>query len=98
MLEHVTWETHVAGLGTVKATSALPFDIGVYLVVLGLSLMMFEAFGEETEEELQEVEPAVEPADHPFDEFREPEPLPDFTSFRWRERIARNRDGREDDR
>ena len=30
----------------IKTTSALPFDIGVYLVVVGLVLMMFEAFGE----------------------------------------------------
>jgi multicomponent Na+:H+ antiporter subunit A len=33
-------------LGKVKSTSALVFDIGVYLVVAGLVLMMFEAFGE----------------------------------------------------
>jgi hypothetical protein len=30
-----------------KTTSALPFDIGVYLVVVGLVLMMFEAFGDD---------------------------------------------------
>jgi hypothetical protein len=34
----------------VKTTSALPFDIGVYLVVLGLILMMFEAFGDDEAE------------------------------------------------
>jgi multicomponent Na+:H+ antiporter subunit A len=40
----VEWSAPI--LGKVKATSALVFDIGVYLVVAGLVLMMFEAFGE----------------------------------------------------
>ena len=35
-------------LGTIKATSALPFDIGVFLVVVGLVLMAYEAFGDDT--------------------------------------------------
>ena len=30
-----------------KVTSALPFDCGVDLVVIGLCLMAFEAFGDE---------------------------------------------------
>lgn len=34
-------------LGTVKITSALAFDIGVYIVVVGLVAMVLEAFGEE---------------------------------------------------
>ena len=34
-------------LGTVKVTSGIVFDLGVYLAVLGLALMMFESFGEE---------------------------------------------------
>ena len=34
-------------LGDVKVTSATVFDLGVYLVVLGLALMMFESFGDE---------------------------------------------------
>ena len=34
-------------LGHVKATSALVFDIGVYLVVVGLVLMVFESFGDD---------------------------------------------------
>ena len=34
-------------LGSVKVTSALVFDIGVYLAVLGLALMMFESFGDD---------------------------------------------------
>ncbi len=53
LLEHAAFEVEIAILGTVKATSALPFDIGVYLVVLGLILMMFEAFGDD--EALDEV-------------------------------------------
>lgn len=48
VLEHAAFETTLPVLGSVKATSALPFDIGVYLVVLGLVLMMFEAFGDDT--------------------------------------------------
>jgi multicomponent Na+:H+ antiporter subunit A len=50
LLEHAAWEAEIAILGTVKTTSALPFDIGVYLVVLGLILMMFEAFGDDEAE------------------------------------------------
>ena len=34
-------------LGEIKATSATAFDIGVYLVVIGVVLMAFEAFGDE---------------------------------------------------
>ena len=30
-----------------KVTSALVFDIGVYLVVIGLAMMVFESFGDE---------------------------------------------------
>lgn len=49
LLEHAAWQADLPLLGAVKATSALPFDIGVYLVVLGLILMMFEAFGDDGE-------------------------------------------------
>ena len=34
-------------LGDVNVTTALVFDIGVYLVVVGLVLMVFEAFGDD---------------------------------------------------
>ena len=34
-------------LGTVKVTSALFFDIGVYLAVIGLAMMVFESFGDD---------------------------------------------------
>ncbi|HPU39033.1 MAG TPA: MnhB domain-containing protein [Microthrixaceae bacterium] len=33
-------------LGTISLSSALVFDIGVYLCVVGLVLMVFEAFGD----------------------------------------------------
>ena len=47
ILEHAVWEADLPLLGTVKTTSALPFDIGVFLVVVGLALMAYEAFGDE---------------------------------------------------
>jgi multisubunit Na+/H+ antiporter MnhB subunit len=34
-------------LGPISTTSVLAFDTGVYLVVVGLALMLFEAFGDE---------------------------------------------------
>ena len=34
-------------MGTVYASTTLVFDIGVYLVVVGLIFMIFEAFGED---------------------------------------------------
>ncbi|MEX2626696.1 MAG: MnhB domain-containing protein, partial [Ilumatobacteraceae bacterium] len=40
VLEHAGFVWDAPFLGVVKATSALPFDIGVYLVVVGLVLMM----------------------------------------------------------
>jgi multisubunit Na+/H+ antiporter MnhB subunit len=45
-------------LGTVKVTSALPFDVGVYLLVVGLVLMVFEAFGDEPAPEQARVPPS----------------------------------------
>jgi multicomponent Na+:H+ antiporter subunit A len=46
VLESGIVEWTVPVLGKLKTTSALVFDTGVYLVVAGLVLMMFEAFGE----------------------------------------------------
>jgi multicomponent Na+:H+ antiporter subunit A len=46
-LEHAVVETDLPVLGHLKVTSALAFDIGVYLLVLGLVLMIFESFGDE---------------------------------------------------
>ena len=45
-------------LGTFKATSALPFDIGVYLVVVGLGLALLRSLGSAADRELH---PADEP-------------------------------------
>lgn len=42
-----TWD--VAVIGKLKTTTALFFDIGVYAVVVGMTLMMFEAFGDDRE-------------------------------------------------
>ena len=36
-------------LGVIKATSALPFDVGVYLVVVGLVLLLLRTLGAEAE-------------------------------------------------
>ena len=41
----VTW--HLPLIGEVTVTSPLVFDVGVYLLVVGLVLMVFEAFGDE---------------------------------------------------
>lgn len=38
-------------LGTLKATTALPFDIGVYAVVVGLGLAVVRSLGAEAEAE-----------------------------------------------
>lgn len=52
-LESAKFETDLPLLGHIKVTSALPFDIGVYLLVVGLVLMVFESFGDDP----QRVEP-----------------------------------------
>ena len=46
-LEHATWEADLPLLGHLKVSTALVFDIGVYLLVVGLVLMVFEAFGDD---------------------------------------------------
>jgi multicomponent Na+:H+ antiporter subunit A len=40
-----SWQ--IAGLGQVALSSALAFDAGVYLAVIGMVLMVFEAFGDD---------------------------------------------------
>jgi len=50
VLEHVLWSFELPLLGKVKTTSALPFDIGVYFVVIGLVLMAYEAFGDDPDD------------------------------------------------
>jgi multisubunit Na+/H+ antiporter MnhB subunit len=47
ILEHGDATFHLPVFDKVKVTSALPFDIGVALVVIGLILMAFVAFGED---------------------------------------------------
>ncbi len=47
ILEHGVREFDLPLFHHVKVTSALPFDLGVALVVIGLVLMAFEAFGDE---------------------------------------------------
>lgn len=47
VLEAAKLEADLPLLGSVKATSSLPFDVGVYLLVIGLVLMVFEAFGDD---------------------------------------------------
>ena len=45
-LESTKWEMDLPIVGLVKATSALPFDIGVFIVVVGLATAMLSALGE----------------------------------------------------
>ncbi|WP_420452430.1 MnhB domain-containing protein [Ilumatobacter sp.] len=72
VLEHATAEFSLPLIGDVKVTSALPFDVGVYLIVVGLVLMIFEAFGDDLENELEMVEPPAAPATSLGDDFRPP--------------------------
>lgn len=44
-------ETGVGVLGTLKATTALPFDIGVYLVVVGITLAVVRSLGRDADTE-----------------------------------------------
>lgn len=50
-LETAKFEVDLPLLGTVKTTSALVFDIGVFLVVLGLVVALIGALGDESEGE-----------------------------------------------
>ena len=49
-------QVEVPVLGTLKATSALPFDIGVYLVVVGLGLALLRSLGPAADRELHPVD------------------------------------------
>ena len=49
LLRAQAWELHPPLLGTVRLASTTVFDVGVYLVVVGLALMMFESFGDNIE-------------------------------------------------
>jgi multicomponent Na+:H+ antiporter subunit A len=46
-LEANVADVHLPVFGDVHLSSTLAFDAGVYLVVVGLVLMIFEAFGDE---------------------------------------------------
>ncbi len=48
-LESAYFEIDLVVLGTLKASSALPFDIGVFAVVVGLVAALVTAFGAEAE-------------------------------------------------
>jgi len=50
VLESLKWDLDVPVFGHVAMSSVLAFDVGVYLVVVGLTLMVFEAFGDEYEQ------------------------------------------------
>jgi multisubunit Na+/H+ antiporter MnhB subunit len=46
-LDAAKWDLDVVVFGHLKISSVLAFDFGVYLVVVGLVLMVFEAFGDD---------------------------------------------------
>lgn len=47
LLEHHAWEFELAVVGKVKATSALVFDTGVLLVVIGVVVLVLDVLGSE---------------------------------------------------
>jgi multicomponent Na+:H+ antiporter subunit A len=49
-LDQRAFEWNLAVLGEVKVTTALAFDTGVYLIVIGLVLMIFEGLGDESDD------------------------------------------------
>jgi multisubunit Na+/H+ antiporter MnhB subunit len=49
LLDAGKWELDVPIFGHVSISTVLAFDLGVYLVVVGLVLMVFEAFGDDYE-------------------------------------------------
>lgn len=51
ILDAAKWEIDLPVFDHVALSSVLAFDAGVYLVVVGLTMMMFEAFGDEYEGE-----------------------------------------------
>lgn len=91
ILEHGTFESDPPLLGEVKTTSALPFDVGVYFVVVGLVLMIFEAFGDDRDDELDMVEAPSAPATSIREEYR---PLSQHSLARlWLDDDIRHEDG-----
>ena len=70
VLEHGVLKLHPPLLGEVKVTSALAFDVGVYFVVIGLVLMIFEAFGDDRDEEMDMIEAPTAPASTVREEYQ----------------------------
>jgi multicomponent Na+:H+ antiporter subunit A len=58
VLSSAAWSIDAPVLGTIKTTSALVFDAGVYAAVVGLVFMIFEAFGEDPVTEPTDDQPA----------------------------------------
>ena len=57
LLEHHTWKVELGPLGTAKTTSALVFDTGIYLIVVGVIATLVATLVSEsdTEDEAPEV-------------------------------------------
>lgn len=64
LLDATKWQFDLPVFGKVALSSVLFFDIGVYLAVIGLVLMVFEAFGDDTSDpELTRAAAAVSTTD-----------------------------------
>jgi multicomponent Na+:H+ antiporter subunit A len=50
LLDVTSWSLHPPLFGAPKVSTALLFDTGVYVAVIGMVLMVFEAFGDEPDE------------------------------------------------
>ena len=59
VLETGSFTADLPVLGSIKVTSALVFDIGVYLAVIGLAMMVFESFGDDTRSRLRRRSPSA---------------------------------------
>ena len=57
-LDQTAWSLHPPALGGIKVTTATFFDTGVFLIVIGLVLMIFEGLGDD---------PTDAPVDAPVD-------------------------------
>lgn len=50
-LDHGLWSVELPIFGKVKVTGALPFDTGVYLIVVGMVTTVFDAIGPDVDRE-----------------------------------------------
>ncbi len=50
-LESTSWEIDLPVLGLLKATTALPFDLGVFVVVVGLTAALLMSLGDDGDSE-----------------------------------------------